>query len=162
MARKISVTRIVDETNGNGLDEGFHVLAERIRERAYGIYERGGPANGAALDHWLEAERDLTIRVESDLVETDASFELSLITEGLEAETLSVTACSGALAVSGRNIGGTKVLLSRFDLPGGIDIGEVTALLDNGTLRVLAQKAGVADKRAASREKTAPARSAAA
>jgi hypothetical protein len=31
----------------------------RIAERAYTIYERGGRVEGKALDHWLEAEREL-------------------------------------------------------------------------------------------------------
>jgi Protein of unknown function (DUF2934) len=34
-------------------------IEQEIRLKAYEIYERRGRAEGQALDHWLEAERQL-------------------------------------------------------------------------------------------------------
>jgi Protein of unknown function (DUF2934) len=42
------------------LDETFERLEERIRMRAYEIYERRGKTPGRAVDDWLQAEAELT------------------------------------------------------------------------------------------------------
>jgi hypothetical protein len=34
-------------------------LEERIRNRAYNLYEKSGHADGHALDHWLEAKAEV-------------------------------------------------------------------------------------------------------
>jgi len=44
------------------LDETFERLEDRIRVRAYEIYERRGGASGHAVDDWLQAEAELTGR----------------------------------------------------------------------------------------------------
>jgi hypothetical protein len=50
-------------------------IAERIRERAYALYERRGSC-GSALDDWLQAERDLILTPQSELIENDGKFEI--------------------------------------------------------------------------------------
>lgn len=42
------------------LDSSFDELEERIRVRAYELYEQGGKRDGHALDDWLQAEAELT------------------------------------------------------------------------------------------------------
>src|SRR5229473_2943491 len=42
------------------LDGGPYQLEERIRVRAYQLYEQCGKRNGYALDDWLHAEAELT------------------------------------------------------------------------------------------------------
>jgi len=159
---KIAVTQITDDAGCEALETGLNSLTDQIRERAYGIYQERGSGDGAALDHWLEAERDLTVRVESDLVETDTAFELSAAVDGLDASNLAVSASSDALAVKGRSSAGERVLFTRFRLPGTIAVDRVTAMLDNGILRVSAQKADTAGKRTLSRSRGASAKVAAA
>ena len=44
------------------LDGSSHQLEERIRVRAYQLYEQRGKRNGYALDDWLQAEAELTER----------------------------------------------------------------------------------------------------
>jgi hypothetical protein len=44
------------------LDAGFYQLEERIRVRAYELYEKRGKRGGHALDDWLQAEAELTER----------------------------------------------------------------------------------------------------
>jgi hypothetical protein len=44
------------------LDAGSCELEERIRVRAYQLYEQRGKRNGYALDDWLQAEAELTER----------------------------------------------------------------------------------------------------
>ena len=43
-------------TTANQSDQPFHT---RISERAYALYEQHGREDGHALDHWLEAERQV-------------------------------------------------------------------------------------------------------
>jgi hypothetical protein len=44
------------------LDARSYELEERIRVRAYQLYEQRGKRDGYALDDWLEAEAELTER----------------------------------------------------------------------------------------------------
>jgi hypothetical protein len=44
------------------LDVRSHELEERIRVRAYHLYEQRGKRDGYALDDWLQAEAELTQR----------------------------------------------------------------------------------------------------
>jgi hypothetical protein len=44
------------------LDAGFHKMEERIRLRAYELYEQGHKREGHALEDWLRAEAELTER----------------------------------------------------------------------------------------------------
>src|ERR1035441_2257025 len=43
-------------------DAGFYELEERIRVRAYQLYEQRGKRDDHALDDWLQAEAELTER----------------------------------------------------------------------------------------------------
>jgi HSP20 family molecular chaperone IbpA len=174
---QIAVTKINEPGNEpHSLLRDKEILQDRIRERAYGIFQQRGDAE--ALDHWLEAERALTVNPESDLVEKDSSFELSVALDGFEADDLRVTALPGALMVQGvlKNERAadqdgmqafeesSKTLCSRIDLPVAIDVDRVTARLNDGVLRVTAPKATLdttpAEKRGANREKRTAARTA--
>jgi hypothetical protein len=42
------------------LDAAFHGMEERIRARAYELYEQRGNREGSALQDWLQAEAELT------------------------------------------------------------------------------------------------------
>jgi hypothetical protein len=44
------------------LDASFYEIEERIRVRAYELYEKRGKRDGHALDDWLQAEAELTER----------------------------------------------------------------------------------------------------
>ena len=44
------------------LDDGFYELEERIRLRAYQLYELRRKQDGHALDDWLQAEAEVTER----------------------------------------------------------------------------------------------------
>jgi hypothetical protein len=50
------------KTHFRQLDAGSYELEERIRVRAYELYEQRGKVDGHALDDWLQAEAELTAR----------------------------------------------------------------------------------------------------
>jgi HSP20 family molecular chaperone IbpA len=130
-------------------------LTERIRERAFAIFQRRGSAEGSALNDWLQAEQDLMLGTESDLVEKDSKYYVAITVPGFAEKGLKVTALPDTLVVRGESKHrrekhegdihfselGEKTLFRRFDLPEAIDVDKVTAQLDKGVLRVTATKA---------------------
>jgi hypothetical protein len=48
-----------------GQDPDPEAARRRIAERAYSLYVQGGREEGKALEHWLEAERELSHAAES-------------------------------------------------------------------------------------------------
>ena len=53
-------SRSHEHTTANQSDQHAKPFHARISERAYALYEQHGREDGHALDHWLEAERQLT------------------------------------------------------------------------------------------------------
>jgi HSP20 family molecular chaperone IbpA len=84
-------------------------LSERIRQRAFEIFEGHGGGEGSATEDWLNAERDLLCSCESELVEQDGKFEVRMNAPGFEPGEVKVTALSvrsrirAARDVSSRN-----------------------------------------------------------
>ena len=54
---------------------------QRIRERAYEIWERAGSPAGKAEEHWLQAEVEIAAREQG--LEQEAKLELELEHEGV-------------------------------------------------------------------------------
>lgn len=128
---------------------------ERVRQRAFAIFQRRSSGDGAAaIDDWLRAERDLMLSAQSELIEKDSQFQLRVAMPGFNEKNIKVTAMPGALIVSAEarhqhekeegNVHfcefGEKSLFRRFDLPNNIDVDKVKAQLDKGVLQVTAPK----------------------
>jgi hypothetical protein len=47
--------------NGSGDSQTSSPTPDEIAERAYTIYEREGRVDGKAMDHWLQAESELSM-----------------------------------------------------------------------------------------------------
>lgn len=151
----IAVTKVKENrAESPSLFEEIKALAERVRQRAYELFQRRHPTEGSPLDDWLKAERELIWAPESDLVEKNGQFQLQIAVPGFDAKEISVTAFPDALTVraeavhrhekSGGDVYfcefGEKTLFRQFDLPASIDIDNVTARLDKGVLQVSAAK----------------------
>lgn len=147
----------VDETKIEtaSVFEEIKALTERIRERAFNMFEGRGGGDGFDKDDWLNAERDLLCACESDLVEKDGRFEVRMNAPGFDPGEVKVTALPDALIVnaSSRHTHeknedhvrfcefGQKTLFRRFDLPEAINLDKVTADLNKGVLHLTAAKA---------------------
>ena len=77
------------------LDE-VKTLSDRIRQRAFELFERRGGISGSAMDDWLSAERDLFRIPESELVERDGKFEARISAPGFDPADVHVTALPDA------------------------------------------------------------------
>ena len=129
-------------------------LTDRIRLKAYELFQSRGGGDGRALDDWLTAENDLVLSPESDLVETGGKFEMQIAVPGFDANDITVSALPDALIVRAENAHhhestegnvrfcefGEKSLFRRFDLPAPIDVDKVTTSLQKGILKVTATK----------------------
>jgi HSP20 family molecular chaperone IbpA len=144
-----------NETQSSAVIDEMKSLFDRIRERAYELFESRGRTDGSALNDWLAAENDLLMIPESDLVETDGRFEMQVAVSGFDAKDIEVDALPDALIVRAQNTHeheqtngnvqfcefGQKSLFRRFDLPAPINVDLVNANVDKGSLKVTAPKA---------------------
>jgi len=152
---KVGVQRIhSNETQSSPIAGQMKSLAERIRERAYQLFERRGRNDGSALNDWLEAEDDLLMIPKSDLVESDRKFEMQVAVPGFDANDIEVDVLPDAVIVRAENSHkhegeddkvqfcefSEKALFRRFELPAALDVDQVTADLDKGVLTISAPK----------------------
>jgi HSP20 family molecular chaperone IbpA len=157
----ITVTKVKqNQAEFPSLFEEMKALAERIRQRAYELFQRRRDSGGSPVDDWLKAERELIWAPESDLVEKNGHFQLQVAMPGFDANEVYVTAFPDAVTVRAESAhkheangdvysceSGEKTLFRKFDLPAPIDVDTLTARLEKGVLQVSAAKAvSAADK----------------
>jgi HSP20 family molecular chaperone IbpA len=130
-------------------------MSEKIRKHAFEIFERHPDENMSALEDWVKAERDLLMKPEAEMVETDGKFEIKMNAPGYDPDEIKVTALPDAVFVRAASTHshegtegdvrfcefGQKSLFRRFDFPEAIDLEKVTANLDKGVLNLTAVKA---------------------
>jgi len=144
--RKLGIAPIFQEIDA---------LYERIRQRAFEIFEGHHGGNGFAMEDWLTAKRDLLSSCESDFLEQDGKFDVRMSAPGFEPGEVKVTVLPDALIVCAESSQqhenkegkvrfcelGRKTLFRRFVLPEPIDLDKVTADLSKGVLHLAAAKA---------------------
>src|SRR5262245_56067604 len=81
------------------LFDQMKALAERIRQRAFEVFQCRGCADGRSLDDWLQAERDIVQSPEAELMEKDGKFRLRMAVSGFDAKDVNVTAMPTTLIV---------------------------------------------------------------
>jgi HSP20 family protein len=150
----VAVEKINESAQSPSLTNKLEALAERVRRRAYEIFERRG-TDGQATDDWLQAEHDLIFAAESEVVEKDGKIEILVAAPGFKAAETHVTVLPHAVIVAAESSHkheetnanvhlcefGAKNLYRRLDLPNRINVDRVTASLDDGMLRITAQRA---------------------
>jgi HSP20 family protein len=128
-------------------------LLERIREKAFELFQRRGGADGSDLEDWLNAEREF-LASESEVVEKNGAFELQLPVPGFDAKEVQVFVTRKQVTVQAehshkedRREGDVRVseftesdVFRSFPLPAPINLEKVTAKLDKGVLTLTAAK----------------------
>ena len=121
----------------------FEELLDRIRERAYLLFEARGRWPGASMDDWLRAERELFELPVNELTETEASYEWKISSQGFLPERLNVGVAPYWVTVLGRPDGfERKQLFCRLEMESPIEVDQVKVNFDSGTLRVRMPKVG--------------------
>lgn len=89
---KVHVTGCNRKVDGNSsIFDEMKALSDRIRQRAFEIFEHRCGGDGSAADDWLNAERDLLRVPESELVEQDGKFEVRVGAPGFTPGDVQVT-----------------------------------------------------------------------
>jgi HSP20 family molecular chaperone IbpA len=132
--------------------ERMQAVVNRIRERAYDLFQSRGAADGSAMDDWLRAEQDVLVFLQSELIEKSGKFNIRVQVAGFSAEEVRVTAMPDAILVEAEAKDcmdrGEKQMFQMLDLPAPINPDKVTASLEDGILQLVAERAGRADNRA--------------
>ncbi|MHB8524981.1 MAG: Hsp20 family protein [Candidatus Acidiferrales bacterium] len=77
-------------------------LHDSITQRAYQLFENDGHEQGRALDHWLNAEKEVLHPVPVELTESDDALTLRAEVPGFRAENVKLSVEPRRLAISGK------------------------------------------------------------
>lgn len=151
---RVRVQRIVESSDRSlPIFDEFEKIADRIRMQAYKLFAHRGAADGQALDDWLAAEREFCWPT-AELAESDGQYSLKVALAGFDAKDIAVTATPHEIMVKAahkheRSGGEAELKWSEFrsndffrrvELPGDVDVGRISASLNNGLLEITAPK----------------------
>lgn len=145
------------------VSEEMRATFEKIRKRAFELFERRGRLPGFDVEDWIQAEHDLFWVPPAELAETEAEFKIKAGVPGFEGKDLEITAQLSEILIQGKTEKreektekgvyhsefGTKSLYRRFVFATPIEIDAVTANVENGMLIVIAPKKEDSGKRIA-------------
>jgi HSP20 family protein len=151
----VAVEKVRDgDTPPPTLFERMTAMADKIRQRAFEVFECRGCGDGRSLEDWLQAERDVVQSPEAELIEKDGKLQVRVALPGFDVKDIRVTALPTALFIEAeakhkheKTEGdvylrefGQKQLFRRLDMPAPINVDKVTATLDRGVLQLTAPK----------------------
>lgn len=151
---QVSVQKIREENPSLPLLQETIDLLDRVRTRAFELFERRGGTPGSEVADWLSAEKEIFRVPDMELAENDKEFQLQLALPGFEPQDIHVAATPDAVIVEGevthrhQSTQGTvhvcefgeRRLFREIPLPEKVDVEHVTATLDKGVLQVRAAK----------------------
>ena len=108
-------------------------LMEQVCQEAYELFAGRGYVDGSDLADWLAAERQV-FSPDTEIVETEADYEVRVALTGVEPADIGVTATPRELIVK------TTAVLRRVHLPADITLERLTASFSNGLLTIIAPK----------------------
>jgi len=152
----ISIRRIDPaEAKSASLLKEIEVLLDRVRRRAFELFELRAGAGGNEVDDWINAQAQLLAHAPAELMERKKNFEIAIAVPGFTAGQLKIAVLPDSITVLGKAEARKELkhatvhfselaqrdLLRRFDLPAQIEPGQVHASLEHGVLRIVAKKA---------------------
>ena len=157
----VAVQKVKAPETAPSLFQAMDKLFNDVRKRAFDLFQRRGALDGADLQDWFRAERDLVWAPESEMVETDKDFQMKIALPAMEAKDIQVSALPGAIIVQGETSHkeekkegkvhfsefSERKLFRRFEMPTGIDVEQVKATLENGMLQITAAKTPAAKEK---------------
>jgi len=160
----VSIEKILDlEESPPPMLEEMQKTFDEVRQKAFDLFQQRGAVPGADLDDWFRAERELLAPSPSELTENARDYVLRIAVPGLDPKDLRVAATSHTILVQGTSVhkhegGNTKLcfcefgekLFRRFDLADQVDLDKVSATVEKGVLRIVAQKEQETKKRTSS------------
>lgn len=152
----VSIRRIDPaEPKSPSLLKEIDALLDRVRQRAFELFEQRAGAGGNEVDDWLNAQAQLLAHAPAELVERKKNFEIAIAVPGFTAAQLNIAVLPDSITVLGKAENKKELkhatvyfseltqrdLLRRFDLPAQIEPAQVHASLEDGVLKIVARKA---------------------
>jgi HSP20 family molecular chaperone IbpA len=119
------------------LTKEFDDLADRIRRRAYELFEDRGGEHGADLNDWFLAEEEIFFPAKLDVTREPGSYRLSLSVPGFQAKDFRVYTLGNQLVLQGatqerletgaESASTTRSVLYRWPLPSDAIPDEISA-----------------------------------
>ena len=140
---------------GRQLSETFDQVQERIRERAYRLFQDRGPGEGDSTADWMKAQSELLEPVELEIKDQKKKIVAECDLKGFSPQEIEVEVENGVLKVFGthresssekRDGGVTKesevvYFYQSASLPAEVDLDEAEAkMFKNGKLKVTLPK----------------------
>lgn len=133
-------------STAKGLVAECDAFMERIRKRAYDLFEQRGSQNGADRDDWLQAERELMANAKVASAAERGRYTLTFSIPGMTRKALRVYALGNRLVVKGSVAENSKsngllseqsrTLFYEWPLPASAFTKHITAELTHGALIV--------------------------
>jgi len=137
------------------ISERIDRLYDSISRRAYELFERDGRVDGNDQHHWLEAEREFLLPMQTSMEETDGEFVLRAEVPGFTANDLEVTVEPRRVTIAGKRESkkeskdGAALVTEAFsdevfraiELPSEVIATKVSATLKDGVLNIQIPKA---------------------
>ena len=131
---------------GKALIAEFDHLMQRVRNRAYDLFEKRGHKHGADLEDWLRAEEELLFPAKIEMKQEPGRYTLQLSLPEFGGNDLKVYTFDGNLIVNGassENITAQGVSSERsrniffqWPLPAGVHSDQITASFNSETLAI--------------------------
>jgi len=152
---QVTVQKIRAENEPRPFMKETMELLDKVRTRAFELFEKRGSDSGNDMRDWFQAEREVFQVPDMELAENEDEFQLQLALPGFDAKDIRIAALPDAVIVEGeathqhRNRTGTvhfcefgeRRVFRQIPLPKPVDVDHISATLDKGVLQVRAAKA---------------------
>jgi len=149
--------------------EQFDDLIDRVRRRAYELFEERKGEHGSDLEDWFRAEEELLFPAKFQVIQEPGSYHLCVSLPGFSAQNLKVYTLENGLLVKGvadgKSAKTTHGVFYWWPLPAGSHVPGMTAELKHKRLEIripVFAKPQPVETKIASEEATEPQKSAAA
>jgi len=146
---------LVKASKSESISERIERIYDAISRRAFELYERDGRVDGHDLSHWLEAEKEFLLPVQTSLEETEGEFVVRAEVPGFTASNLEVNVEPRRVTIFGKSESkqetkkgevlraeeSSSEIFRAIELPSEINATKVSATLKDGLLEIRIPKA---------------------
>lgn len=154
MAKKKKQNNLPNIYRGDGFFETFEQLQNKIRDRAFEIFQSRPDDEGDEMSDWLTAESDVLTQIALDFREENDQYVIEGDVPGFEPDEIDIHVEDHALIVggshrveeskktnSGEMSSSSEInFFRRMSLPDDADSAELDAIVKDGKLRVVLPK----------------------
>jgi HSP20 family molecular chaperone IbpA len=152
--KQVSVSEMPSIVSGEKRDAFLEEFRNVVAKRAYALFEELGRVDGNDLSHWLRAEDELCVRL-PEVQQSGAWYTVSAPVVGVPADHIKVSVEDGGALIaaekgslensSNREVEEVSAVYYAVRWPESVSPETASAYLKNGTLTLVARKAGGSD-----------------